>query len=294
VTNIVGAAGLPVLLALTAAFLYGVSAISSRRGIAHLEPQVAAIVSIGATACTYFATAPLWMRSEDWFTLGFWVFAANGLIHPMLSVYCWLEAIQRAGPTVASTLTATAPLFAALTAITFLDESITVTIALGTLAVVAGIIVLSWGPVGFTSLMKVALVFATVAAMVRGLNHTVGRFGLGLMPNPMMAGFVSCTVAFFGSLTMYRVRNGRFPRRVPRAGLPYMALTGVIVCGGVTAMYSALGVGSVVVVSPLIATYPVFTLVMALALGMEKPSRRLLTGVALVIGGVVAISLARA
>jgi len=287
---------LPVALALTAACLFGVAAITSRLGTAHLEPQVGVILSLGASMGTFLLTAPLWMRAEDWFTAGFWVFVVNGLFHPLLSMYCWMEAIQRAGATVASTLTATAPLFAAFTAIVFLGESITTLIALGTLATIAGIATLSWGPMGITTLMRAALLFATAAALVRGLNHTVGRFGLGLMPNPMMAGFISSVVAFTGSIVLYRARNGRLPPAAafPRAGAPFMVLTGMLTCGGITGMYSALELGTVVVVSPLIATYPLFTLVIAVVLRMERLGRRLLAGVVLVVGGVIAISLERA
>jgi transporter family protein len=285
---------LPVVLALSAACVFGMAAITSRKGTAHMSPQVGVIISLFASMCTFAALSPLWMRVGDWFTLGFWIFVINGLFHPLLSQLFWMEAIQRAGATVASTLTATAPLFAAAAAITFLGETITVLIGLGTLATVAGIVTLSWGPMGITTLMRVALLFATAAAMVRGLNHAVGRFGLSLMPNPMMAGFIACVVAFIASIALYRARNGRLPLPVPRAGLPFMALTGILSCAGVSFMYSALEVGAVVVVSPLIATYPLFTLVLALALGMEHLSRRLIAGVALVVSGVVAISLERA
>ena len=82
-------------LALAAACLFGVAAITSRKGVAHLEPQLAAVVSIGATTCAFALSAPLWMRADDWFTAGFWVVAVNGLMHPMLSIYFWLEAIRR-------------------------------------------------------------------------------------------------------------------------------------------------------------------------------------------------------
>ncbi len=289
-----GSALLPVALALAAACLFGVAAITSRKGTAHVNPQVGVIISLGASMGTFALTSPLWMRAGDWFTLGFWVFVINGFFHPLLSMYCWMESIQRAGATVASTFTATAPLFAAFTAILFLDESITVLIAAGTLATIAGIITLSWGPMGITTLMRAALLFATGAALVRGLNHTVGRYGLSLMPNPMMAGFISSVVAFAGSIVMYRARNGAFPANVPRAGVPFMVLTGMLTCGGITGMYSALEVGTVVVVSPLIATYPLFTLVIALAIGMEKLTRRLVAGVSLVVGGVIALCIERA
>ena len=92
---------------------------------------------------------------------------------------------------------------------------------------------------------------------------------------------------------VYRLRHGHLPARVPLANLPYMALTGAIVCGGITCMYAALAVGDVVVVSPLIATYPLFTMLIALLLGMDVMSRRLVAGVVLVVAGIVAISLAR-
>ena len=80
---------LPIALGLCSAFLYGVSAVCSRRGVLHLEPQLAAVVTIGSTALTFLVTSPLWMRAEDWLSPGFCVCALNGLIHPMLSVWCW-------------------------------------------------------------------------------------------------------------------------------------------------------------------------------------------------------------
>lgn len=285
---------LPIALALGAACVFGLAAITSRKGTVHMTPQVGVIVSLGASLATFAVLSPLWFEPQHWFTLGVWIFLLNGLFHPLLSQYFWMEAIQRAGATVASTLTATAPLFAAATAIAFLDETITLLIAAGTLATVAGVIVLSWGPMGITDLMRVALLFATGAALVRGLNHTVGRFGLSIMPNPMMAGFIACSVAFIASIALYRARNGTLPPRPSRAGMPFMALTGIFSCAGVSLMYSALEVGEVVVVSPLIATYPLFTLVIALLLGMERLSTRLVAGVLLVVGGVIAISVERA
>ena len=139
---------LPVVLGLAAAALFGASGITSKRGMAHVDPQLGIIISLGSMVTCFALSAPLWMRQEDWFNPGLWVFVVNGLFHPLLSMYFWMEAIQRAGATVASTLTATAPLFAAATAIAFLGESITPLIALGTLTTVAGIVTLSWSPFG--------------------------------------------------------------------------------------------------------------------------------------------------
>ena len=281
---------IPVLLALAAACLFGVSTVTAKRGLMIVHPQAGSLVVIGTVVILYLATSPLWMQAKDWFTAGFWIFVLNGLIHPFLSMYLALEATARTGPTVAATLSATTPLFAALTAIVFLGESINTWISLGTIATVMGVMMLSWSPKGAGTLLRITLLFATGAAIVRGLNHTIGKWGLESMPNAFMAGFVSFSVSFFAALLVYRLRTGTFVVRIPRAGLGYFVLTGAIIAVAVFCMYSGLVTGQVVVISPIIAAYPVFTLVTALIFKQESLSRKLALGVSLVLAGVVLIS----
>ncbi len=55
-------------------------------------------------------------------------------------------------------------------------------------------------------------------------------------------------------------------------------------------MYSALNAGPVQIVSPIVATYPLFTIALAaLVLRQERLSRRLIAGVALIVAGVVVL-----
>jgi drug/metabolite transporter (DMT)-like permease len=267
----------PILLALGAAGLFGVSTVTAKRGLMVVDAQTASLVVIGTVVAIYLVTAPLWMRSQDWFTKGFWIFVLNGFVHPFLSMYMALEATARTGPTIAATFSATAPLFAALTAIAFLGESINTWISLGTIATVVGV-------------MRAALLFATGAAIVRGLNHTIGKWGLETMPNVFMAGFVSFAVSLCCSLLVYRLRTGTLIVRLPRAGVGYFVLTGVIIAVAILCMYGGLAAGRVVVVSPIIASYPLFTLLTALMFKQEQMSSKLAVGVCLVVGGVALIS----
>jgi len=287
-------AAIPVLLALVAACLFGVSTVTAKRGLLVVHPQAASLVVIGTVVALYLLSSPLWMRAQDWFTLGFWIFVLNGLMHPFLSMYLALEATSRTGPTVAATLSGTAPLFAALTAIAFLGESINTWISLGTAATVIGVMTLSWSPKGAGTLLRLALLFATGAAIVRGLNHTIGKWGLETMPNVFMASFVSFSVSFCGALLVYRLRTGTLVVRIPRAGLGYFVLTGVIIAVAVLCMYGGLATGRVVVVSPIIAAYPVFTLLTALMFKQESLTLKLAAGVLLVVGGVALVSLGSA
>ena len=176
--------------ALLAAIFFGLSAIPAKRGLSHTDTQTGALISMLTVVAVFLISSPWWMRSQDWFTAGFWIFVATGLFHPALSFYFTLESMDRAGATVASTLAATSPIFAALTAMILLGESMTAPIAIGTLVTMCGVMSLTWVPgTGITRIMRIALVFATAAAVIRGLTNTTGKFGLDLMPNAMMAGF---------------------------------------------------------------------------------------------------------
>ena len=281
---------MPLLLALAAACLFGVATVISKRGLMSVDPQSASLVIIGTVVVLYLATSPLWMRAEDWFTPGFWIFVLNGFMHPFLSMYLALEATARTGPTVAATLSATAPLFASFTAVAFLGESIDAWISVGTVATVMGVMALSWSPRGAGALLRITLLFATGAAIVRGLNHTLGKFGLESMPNVFMAGFVSFTVSFCCALLVYRLRTGTLIVRLPRAGLGYLVATGAVIAGAIVCMYGGLVSGQVVVVSPISAAYPLFPLLTALMFKQERLSAKLALGVFLVVGGVVLIS----
>lgn len=281
------------LLALIASIAFGVSGVFTKRGLAYAPPLTGTFVAVGVSLLAYTLTAPFWMRADDWFTLGFWIFAIVGIIQPGLSMYLANEAYQRAGATIAATFSATAPLFAAALAIAFLDERITLAIAAGTLLTVLGIVALSWTPraSGLQRLVASALVFASFTAAIRGLNHVVAKFGIDLLPNVFMASFSSYLVSFLLLAIACRWRDGQWLRLPPRAGLAYFSSTGLCIALGSGMLFAALLLGKVVVVSPIVGTYPVFTLIASVLVGDEPLRGRVVGGVALVVVGVVCIGL---
>ena len=288
---------LPGLIALAAAAAFGTSGVVAKRGLAHVEALTGTLVSVGTCLVVYLLTAPFWMRAQDWFTAGFWIFVLTGILQPALSMYFANEAYSRAGATVVSTFSATTPLFAAALAIGFLDERLTFAIAAGTVLTVLGIAALARLPAprntGTTpggGLIVAALLFATATAVIRGVSHVTGKVGLDLLPNPFMAGFCTFGVSFAILATVYRWRRRRWPTRIPRRGIVCFGTTGLCVSLGIGLLYTALLLGTVTVVAPIVATYPVFTLLAAATLGDERITRYLLGGVGLVVVGVAVIS----
>ena len=282
---------LPSLVALAAAASFGASGVASKRGLAHVESLTGTIVAVGTCVVAYLLIAPLWMRAEDWFTAGFWIFAVTGIMQPAMSMYMANEAYSRAGATVVSTFAATSPFFAAALAIAVLGEEITLAIAAGTVLTVLGIMTLAWMPIPKARTgIVVALAFATGTALIRGFNSVLGKVGIDLLPNPFMAGFTSFAVSFVLLTLVYRWRRRRWPTRIPRPGLFYFCIHGLCVALGIGLLYAALSVGTVIVVAPIIATFPLFTLILSVALRDERLGAKVVAGVVLVVTGVVVIS----
>jgi drug/metabolite transporter (DMT)-like permease len=284
-------AATPLLLALLAAALFGAQAVLARRSLRHVDPQTGAMITI-CTSTLVFWSVYLWrMEPAHWRSAALWVFLSNGLLHPVLSMFLSFEANRRMGATLSATIAATTPLFATAGAVLGLREGLSLELVLGTLGIVLGIVVLSWVGSATRGWPLAALAFPTGAALVRAFNHVWGRFGMLLLPAPLFAATLSFSVSAMLAVGTYGARFGRLPTRLPRRGLAWGALSGLTVSGAILSMYSALATGGVVVVSPIVSTYPVFTLLFSLLFRQEAFSRRILAGVALVVGGVLLIGL---
>jgi drug/metabolite transporter (DMT)-like permease len=99
---------------------------------------------------------------------------------------------------------------------------------------------------------------------------------------------VGYTVSSAVLIVVALVRRSGFVRPFDRRGALWFAAVGI--CNGlaVLSMYAALGRGPVALVSPLVASYPVVTLLLSLAfLKQERISLQLVAGVAVTVGGVV-------
>ena len=102
-----------------------------------------------------------------------------------------------------------------------------------------------------------------------------------------LTGYVFSTITV---MTVEKFRNGSFVAQAPRAGRLWFM--GIGLCNGIATMllYAALGAGPVSLVAPLIATFPLFTVVMSvIAFGKLENGLRLAGGTVLTVAGVVLI-----
>ena len=281
---------LPLLAALTAAVFFGSSVLLARLGLRYVDAQTGSMISIMTTTGIYTCVAPFVVKAEYFRSPGIWIFVASGCIHPLVSQAMSFEATRRVGATVSSTIGSTSPWFSSLAAVVLLGEEMTWPIIVGTLATVGGAMVLTSRGRAPRAYAVGSLLYAFAAAVIRGTNTLTGKFGLQILPVPFMAAWVSFMVSCTGSVLVYRVRKGRLPFDLARGGLKWFGLTGCCISAAIFCFYFALRGGSVVTIGPIVAAYPLVTLILTLLLRQEILSWRVMLGTVIVVAGVVLIS----
>lgn len=289
---------LPVLLALLAAMLFGTSSVMARLGLRHGDARQGTLISISSTAVFLWLLYPLLGTGTQW-TAGALLrfaalFAGVGLLSPSLSLFLAFEANRRMGPTVSGTVASTAPLFAVTAAVLLLGERLTPMLAVGTLGVVAGVMVLSWRGRRPREFPGWALLLPLGAAALRGLSHMATKYGLSLTPAPYLGVLAAFTASFLLVGSVHRLQGRTLPpgglQGLVLGGSRWFVVTGVLNGTALLCQFTALGQGRVVVVSPVVSTFPLFTFAVSMLLGVERLDVRILVGVLVVVAGVALVA----
>ena len=174
----------PIIFALFAAFMFALSAHVQHLGLTETNTRQATLIIIATTAAIHWLVAPFFVSSSYWVPAAILLFVLSGLLRPTLSITLWVDGINRLGPTLNAGLSASGPMFAAAFAVILLGEPLTVQVALGTLAVILGIMISTWRPKGVAHQWPLwALLLPLGAATCRAAAHSVtGRSAVGPPP----------------------------------------------------------------------------------------------------------------
>ncbi len=282
---------------LASAFLFALSNHFNNRALETCDARAGTLISIGTAAIVYWLFAPFFLVGWYWVTTAALMFAIVGIIRPVLSTTLAINSIKVMGPTLTSSLTATTPIFGAVFAILILRESLTLPIAIGTLAVVAGAVVAAWNPKGLKRTWPLwAIALPLGAALIRATGHIVTKYGLIEVPSPSFAVLVGNTVSLGTALAAY----GWERRPIAVGGSAYtgqlwFVASGVVIALSVQFLNNALAIGDVVAVLPIVSATPVFTLLMGFFwFGREVITWRTIATMALIVPGVILVAVSGA
>lgn len=283
------------LLSISSALCFGLGMVTSRIGLRQLDARSGAAISIPSATLLFLATAPFTIELTAFNTGAALIFAAVGLFYPALVTLLTFRSNEELGPTVTSAISGTAPLFAMLAAVLFLGEHVPPQATAAAIGVAAGVALLSWQPgalrAGFSGR---ALLWPVAGAILRGAAQAGAKAGLLLWGNPFAAGVIGYLVSSAAVTDADRLRAGK-PGRIPRSGLLWFVLTGLINGGAMLLMYAALAIAPVSTVAPVIAAYPLVTaLATALFLRGEILNARIIAGAVITVAAIAWLAGSRA
>lgn len=279
------------VLAFMAALLFGTGVVITQFGLKYLPPLSGAAISMPAFTALFLLLSPMLLHGEtvEWRAVP--IFIGVGLVYPALLTTLTFSSNRALGPVITGALGNLAPLFSVALAVALLGEELHALQLLGLIVAIGGVFLITLSRASDKGDWRTwALLLPLAAAVLRGVIPPIIKIGLAVWPSPIAAGLVGYIVSSLVVLTFERIRTGRFIAHGPIAGHLWFAAVGI--CNGVATLmlYAAVGYGRVSLVTPLIATYPLVTVVLsALILTHVRITGKLACGTLAAVAGVVLV-----
>jgi drug/metabolite transporter (DMT)-like permease len=282
------AATLAAALALGAAFCFALGLILTQYGLRTVPSWRSPLYTIGGSMAAAWLAALAFVewRGFDWRAAA--IFAAVGCIFPVVVSILSVRANERLGPAVAGAVGNVTPLFAVLGAALFLGERLGLVQSAGLVLVVVGVALMALrGGAGGRHWPLWVLGLPLAAALVRGLIQPAIKAGLALWHEPLAAAAIGYTLSTMVIVSLVG-RRALAAGPADRIGVWWFLAVGL--CNGTATflLYAALGLGSIALVAPLVALFPLFAVLLSyLFLREERLHAVGLIGVLASVGGVI-------
>ena len=281
----------PELTAILSAVLYSLSFVVARRGLRYSNSATVTVVSLVVQSVAFCAVVGVTgLPALNGAALGLIVVA--GSFQPFVRQMTYLG-MQKIGAARSGSLRATHPFWAGLIAVALLGETLTLRLFLGNVTVIAGIAAISWQ--GSRVRLEVPgwyVLFPMAAAFLAGVAFPLRRAALTLSPEPLffaaVIGVVGLSLVGVAQAVPALAQRYVWDRRALRAFLAAGAFEAVANAG---ILYALRG-GDVVVIAPITATLPMWTLLGTVVFlrDMERVTRATLLGTVLVVVGIVLVT----
>ena len=279
----------PVLLSLAAAILFAFGHQFSRIALRFVDSQTAVLWQIGISVSIYWLAAPFYMEAWYWTASVLPLLVLLGCFRPLLSANLGMAGTRILGPTISATLSAISPLFGIALGVMLLAEALSWEIAVGSIGIVAGVILISSRGRSSRSWPLVALLLPIGAALVRSLSHAFSKIALEEIPSPFFVALVTYSVSFVLALAN-QARTGRpAVTAVAPEGVKWLLATSTIFGTSVLVLNMALMHGRLIVVAPIVACAPLFTLLLGAAVFREDAITRRVVFAVLIVAPSVAL-----
>jgi drug/metabolite transporter (DMT)-like permease len=283
-----------IFLALASMFGLGAGFVLTQFGLRWMVPWLGAAISIPTSTLLFWCLAPFYVDPSESNMKAIVLFAFVGLFFPGTVALLNFESNRLMGPNIAGALSSMTPVFAVVLAVVILGERVRTPQLLALAAIVVGIALMYRVHVNLSGRSLWLLALPVAASAIRGVIQPIVKFGFEWWPNPIAAVVVSYTVSSAVLIVSALARARATVPEIDHRGALWFAAVGL--CNGlsVLAMYGALEYGPVAIISPLIASYPLVTLLLSrVFLRKEGLRPQLVGGVTATVCGVVWLLVAK-
>lgn len=280
--------------AFQAALCFSVAHVFVRRGLVHSNALTGSFISLGTTAAIFWLLALALVPLSALRTPAIGYFVAAGVFAPALGQTLGYIGMERIGVARASPIVNISPIFSSAFAASFLGELWVQQNILGTLLVIAGVIILSSSERAAGPWRKFDVVYPLLGAVAFGISTTLRKAGLMTVQRPLLAAAVTVGTAFLALLCMIQIQGGRRVLRFNRESNGWLLGGALINSGAILSFFSALNLGKVVRVEPLVACNPLLTILWTAIFlrQIERLSPRLIFGALVTVTGTVLVVMA--
>jgi len=281
-----------ILLAVSAAAAWAIGMTAAKPGVRTMDPITYTVARWSLVSILAFIYALVMNRLAfpGWWPI--FLAALAGFLDCTLGGLFYLLSMQRSSAYRATTLSSTAPLWGVLGAILMLGEPLLWRVVLAVVLVIVGSVFLAERRQPAKSGAWLGGALALLTGVLWGFAETVpAKLALdeGLSPESLLLVF-----ALSGALSMAALLpflRKRIPRQVERRGFAFVVLSAV---GGAFLGWllwlHALNLAPASVISPIRGLTLLFALAYSVVFLRERPPRRALLGIALVLCGIVLVS----
>ena len=281
--------------AFQAALLFSIAHVFVRRGLVHSNALTGSLISLGTSAAIFWLLAFVMVPWWTLWTPAIGYFAAAGVFAPAIGQTLGYIGMERIGVARASPIVNTSPIFSSIFAVWFLGEVWLLQNILGTCLVILGVIILSLIKSADGGWRKRDVIFPAFGAVAFGISTTLRKFGLAEVPTPLFAAAVTVGTAFLVLSVIILLRGGRRAVRFNRKSSGWLAGAAVVNSGAILSFFSALNLGKVVEVEPLVACNPLLSLLWTgiFLRRVERLSSRIILGASVTVAGTVLVITAK-
>jgi drug/metabolite transporter, DME family len=246
--------------AFQAALCFSVAHVLIRRGLVGSNALTCSLISLATTGTIFWSLVVILIPLSALWTPAIGYFIAAGIFAPAIGQTLGYIGIERIGVARSTPIVNSAPIFSSSFAVVFLDEVWTAQNILGTLSVIIGVIILSSGKSAAGEWRRIDILYPLLGAVAFGISTTLRKSGLSALPVPLLGAAVTVGTAFIIILILIRWRGGRRALKLDPASMVWLFGAAVVNTGAILSVFSALNLGKVVRVEPLIASNPLLTI----------------------------------